>query len=128
MYPKFRIRIYQIEENQSGKIYEEIEIDVSHFGARRVRGKRGRGALGKAPVIYLLKRNRKVFTQIIKNCNRRELTPVIKGKVIEESTIYTDSWKSYDGVVLNGYNHYRIHHHKNEFARGENHINGIERL
>ena len=52
--------------------------------------------------------------------------PVIKGKVIEESTIYTDGWKSYDGLVLNGYKHYRIHHHENEFARGKNHVNGIE--
>jgi len=44
----------------------------------------------------------------------------------EESTIYTDGWKSYDGLVLNGYKHYRIHHHENEFARGKNHVNGIE--
>jgi len=126
LYHKFRVRIYQIEENQSDKIHGEIEVDESYFGARRVRGKRGRGALGKVPVIGLLKRNGKVFTQIIENCKRRELMPVIKGKVIEESTIYTDGWKSYDGLVLNGYKHYRIHHHENEFARGKNHVNGIE--
>jgi len=126
LYHKFRVRIYQIEENQSGRINGEIEVDESYFGARRVRGKRGRGALGKVPVIGLLKRNGKVFTQIIENCKRRELMPVIKGKVIEESTIYTDGWKSYDGLVLNGYKHYRIHHHENEFARGKNHVNGIE--
>jgi transposase len=126
LYHKFRVRIYQIEENQSGKIHGEIEVDESYFGARRVRGKRGRGALGKVPVIGLLKRNGKVFTQIIENCKRHELMPVIKGKVIEESTIYTDGWKSYDGLVLNGYKHYRIHHHENEFARGKNHVNGIE--
>jgi len=126
LYHKFRVRIYQIEENQSDKIHGEIEIDESYFGARRVRGKRGRGAKGKVPVVGLLKRNGKVFTQIIENCKRRELMPVIKGKVLEESTIYTDGWKSYDGLVLNGYKHYRIHHHKNEFARGKNHVNGIE--
>ena len=126
LYHKFRIRIYQIEENQSNKIHGEIEIDESYFGARRVRGKRGRGALGKVPVVGLLKRNGKVFTQIIENCKRSELMPVIKGKVLEESTIYTDGWKSYDGLVLNGYKHYRIHHHENEFARGKNHVNGIE--
>lgn len=126
LYHKFRVRIYQIEENQSSRINEEIEVDESYFGARRVRGKRGRGAKGKVPVIGLLKRNGKVFTQIIENCKRRELMPVIRGRVLEESTIYTDGWKSYDGLVLNGYKHYRIHHHKNEFARGKNHVNGIE--
>jgi len=126
LYHKFRVRIYQIEENQSDKIHGEIEIDESYFRAKRVRGKRGRGAKGKILVVGILKRNSKVFTQIIENCKRRELIPVIKGKVIEESTIYTDGWKSYDGLVLNGYKHYWIHHHENEFARGKNHVNGIE--
>ena len=126
LYHKFRLRIYQLEEKDSGKINGEIEVDESYFGAKRVRGKRGRGALGKVPVVGLLKRNGKVFTQIIENCKRKELMPVIKGKILEESTIYTDGWKSYDGLVLNGYKHYRIHHHKNEFARGKNHVNGIE--
>lgn len=112
----------QKEEKFSG----EIEIDESYFGARRVRGKRGRGAYGKTPVVGLLKRGGRVFTTIIPNCTRKELMPIIKGKVIENSHIYTDCWKSYDGLVLNGYHHYRIHHHDNEFARGKNHVNGIE--
>jgi transposase len=127
LYHKFRVRIYQIEEeNQSNKINGEIEIDEAYFGAKRIRGKKGRGAKGKTPVIGLLKRNGKVFTQIINNCTRKELMPIIKGKILEKSTIYTDGWKSYDGLVLNGYKHYRIHHHENEFARGKNHVNGIE--
>src|SRR3989338_2446462 len=126
LYHKFRLRIYQLEKQDSGKINGGVEIDESYFGARRVGGKRGRGAKGKVPVVGLLKRNGKVFVQIIENCKRRELMPIIKGKILEESTIYTDGWKSYDGLVLNGYKHYRIYHSKNEFARGKNHVNGIE--
>ena len=68
----------------------------------------------------------RAYAQIVENCNRQELMPVIKGKILEESTIYTNSWKSYDGLVLNGYKHYRIHHHENEFTRGKNHVNEIE--
>ncbi len=52
--------------------------------------------------------------------------PIIKGKILEDSTIYTDGWMSYDSLVLNGYKHYRIYHSKDEFARGKNHVNGIE--
>ena len=125
LFGKIRKQIYtlcQIEEKFSG----EVEVDESYFGARRVRGKRGRGARGKTPVVGLLKRGGKVFTKIIQNCTRRELMPVIKGQIIEKSTVYTDGWKSYDGLVLNGYHHYRIFHHENEFARGKNHVNGIE--
>ena len=32
----------------------------------------------------------------------------------------------YDGLVMEGYKHHRIHHHDNEFARARRHINGIE--
>jgi len=104
----------------------EIEVDKSYFGAQRIRGKRVRGASGKTPVVGLLKRNCKVYTQVINNCSREALLPIIKGKVLEGSTVYTDGWKSYDSLVLNGYKHYRIHHSENEFARGKNHVNGIE--
>ncbi len=52
--------------------------------------------------------------------------PIIKGKVLEGSTVYSDGWKSYDGLILNGYDHYRVYHSKNEFARGKAHVNGIE--
>ena len=51
---------------------------------------------------------------------------MIKGKILDGSTIYTDGWKAYDGLILNGYDHLRIFHSKNEFARGKNHVNGIE--
>lgn len=120
-----RLRIMQLC-NTTDKLSGEVEIDESYFGARRVRGKRGRGAKGKIPVIGLLKRNGKVYTHIVTNCKRKELLPIIKGKILSQTTIYTDGWRSYDGLVLNGYKHYRIYHSENEFARGKNHINGIE--
>src|SRR3990167_2608513 len=125
VYAKFRLRIIGLV-GLNGELDGEVEVDESYFGARRVRGKRGRGARGKTPVVGLLKRGGSVYTQIIKNCTRDQLMPIIKGKVLSEATVYTDGWSSYSGLVLNGYKHYRIHHHQNEFARGKNHINGIE--
>ena len=38
--------------------------------------------------------------------------PIMQGKIPEGSTIHTDGWKAYDGLILNGYNHYRVFHHK----------------
>lgn len=125
IYQKLRLRILDLTEQEEA-LSGEIEADESYFGARRIRGKRGRGAKGKVPVFGLLKRNGKVFTTIVKNCERKQLLPIIKGKILEDSTIYTDGWTSYDSLVLNGYKHYRIYHSKNEFARGKNHVNGIE--
>ena len=125
LYQKFRIRIYELCQRES--VFEgEVEVDESYFGARRVRGKRGRGAKGKVPVIGLLKRDGKVYTKVVSRCTKAELMPVIKGKVLEESTVYTDGWSSYDSLVLNGYKHYRVYHSKDEFVRGRSHVNGIE--
>lgn len=122
-----RFRNFIFRESQKDKKLEgEIEIDESYFGPTRVRGKRGRGAGDKIPVVGLLKRNGKVYTKIILDCTKEELLPIIKGKVITGSTIYTDGWTSYDSLIFYGYKHRRIHHQVNEFARGKNHVNGIE--
>ena len=86
----------------------EFELDESYFGAKRVRSKRGRGAAGKTPVFGVLKREGKVFVSIVPRCSREELLPIIQGKILEGSTIHTDGWKAYDGLILNGYTHYRV--------------------
>ena len=125
IFNKIRRRIV-IELNESDKFTGVCELDESYFGARRVRGKRGRGAKGKISVFGILKRDGKVYTQIVENCSKNELMPIIKGKILEGSTINTDGWKSYDGLILDGYKHYRVYHSKDEFARGKCHINGIE--
>ena len=125
LYTKFRLRIIGLV-GLNGELDGEVEVDESYFGARRVRGKRGRGARGKTPVVGLLKRQGQVYTQVVKNCTKEQLMPILRGKILGNTTVYTDGWKSYDGLVLNGYKHYRIHHSENEFARGKNHVNGIE--
>lgn len=124
LFQKIRVRIAEI--SIYGREYGEFEVDESYFGARRVRGKRGRGAAGKTPVFGILKRDGKVYVNVVKNCTREQLMPIIEGKVLEGSTIYSDGWKSYDGLILNGYDHYRVYHSKDEFVRGKAHVNGIE--
>ena len=125
-YREFREKILLQTVAESKSDIGEFELDESYFGARRVRGKRGRGAAGKTPVFGLLKRSGKVYVTVVPNCSRESLLPIIQGKILEGSTIHTDGWKAYDGLVLNGYDHYRVFHSKNEFARGKSHVNGIE--
>ena len=125
-YNEFRRLILEHSLREQKKELGKFELYESYFGARRVRGKRGRGAAEKAPVSGLLKRNGKVFVTIVPNCSREELMPIIQGKILEGSTIHTDSWKAYYGLILNGYNHYRVFHHENKFARGKSNVNGIK--
>src|SRR4051812_23120244 len=70
----------------------EVELDESYFGARRVKGKRGRGARGKTIVFGIYKRNGRVYTQIIPNCKKVSIQSIIRGKVDLTSTIHTDGF------------------------------------
>jgi len=125
-YGIFREKILEYQQDNLKKLSGDIEIDESYFGSRRRGDKRGRSTERKIPVIGILKRNSKVYTRIIPDASRRSLLPIIE-KLVEKSksNIYTDQWKSYDGLVVSGYKHQRINHSK-EFARSHNHINGIE--
>jgi len=56
-----------------------------------------------------------------------ELMPIIKRKANKNTVIYTDGFKTYDGLADYDYKkHFRVKHNKNEFANETNHINGIE--
>ena len=101
-----------------------IELDESYFGGVR-KGKRGRGAAGKVVVFGLLKRGGKVYAKVVDNARTATLMPVIQRKIAPDSVVYTDSFRSYDALDISQFHHVRINHSR-EFARGRNHINGIE--
>lgn len=103
----------------------EVEADKSYFGGKR-KGMRGRGAAGKVAVFGLLKRNGRVYTRPLPDVGRSTLWKVIHQKVPRGSTIYTDAFASYDGLITDGYAHIRIDHGKTFAASKRRHINGIE--
>lgn len=122
----FRERIARYCEAES-PVKGEVEVDESYFGARRVRGIRGRGARGKTIVFGLFKRNDNVYTEIVPDCSRATLQGIIRGRVDLESVIHSDGWRGYDGLVDLGYQkHFRVQHSHNEFSNKHLHINGIE--
>lgn len=113
--------------NRESPFSGDVELDGSYFGARRLRGRRGRGARGKTIVFGIYKRNGRVYTEIVPNCKKASPQAIIRGKVEPAATIHTDGFRSYDGIVHMGYRkHYRVRHDRDEFARGSAHINGIE--
>ncbi|WP_141699111.1 IS1595 family transposase, partial [Candidatus Thiosymbion oneisti] len=123
---KLRLRIAQVCD-ASSPLSGEVEVDESYFGARRVRGKKGRGAGGKTIVFGILERQGKVYTEIVPDASKKQLQAAIRGKVTLGSIIHSDGWRGYNGLVDMGYKkHFRVHHGEHEFARGNCHINGIE--
>ena len=121
-----RKRIAEFCESQS-PFLGEVEVDESFFGARRIKGKRGRGAFGKTIVFGIFKRNGSVFTEIVPDCRRATLQAVIRGSVDLESVIHSDGWRGYNGLVDLGYKkHFRVNHGQDQFVHDKSHINGIE--
>jgi transposase len=120
-----RLRELIVANQLSEGLFEgEIEVDESYFGGRR-KGKRGRGASGKTPVFGLLKRGGKVFAEIIPDAKSKTLLPIIQKKVVPDSIVYTDTFRSYNALDVSEFKHMRINHSK-LFAEKHNHINGIE--
>ena len=133
-YGNFREKILKYQEKEHGQMSGEVELDESYFGGPRKklhakdRRKRGRGTENKVPVFGIKKReDGRVYTQIIKNASKQELLPIIRRLIQRnKTTIYTDKWKSYDSLVLDGYKHKRINHSKTYSNRKGTHVNGIE--
>ncbi|MEO6051832.1 MAG: IS1595 family transposase [Pyrinomonadaceae bacterium] len=126
IYLKIRQRLAEESQRQS-PFSGEVEVDESYFGAKRVKGKRGRGAGGKTIVFGIYKRNGKVFTEIVPDVQRKTLQAIIRGHVSVETVIHSDHWRGYNGLVDIGYpKHFRVNHSANEFANEISNINGIE--
>ena len=53
---------------------------------------------------------------------------IIQGKILEGSTIHTDGWKAYDGLILNGYEHYRVYHSHDELCFAALRVCGVNRM
>ena len=57
------------------------ERDERYCGPRRVRGKRGRRASGKAIVFGLFKRGGQMYPEIVPDCSKKTLQAIVRGKI-----------------------------------------------
>ena len=97
------------------------------LGLKELEAKEEEVQLEKMSFWTIKKRRKSIYSKLFfPNCSKEALMPIIQG-LLTRSTINTDGWKAYDGLVDYGAKaHYIVKHSKNEFANGKNHINGIE--
>jgi len=81
---KLRIRVAQVCD-ASSPFSGEVEVDESYF-ARRVRGKKGRGAGGKPIVFGILERQGKVYTEIAPDSSKKQRQAAIRGQAALEAS------------------------------------------
>jgi transposase len=102
----------------------EVEVDESYFGGVR-KGKRGRGAAGNVPVFGWPKRGGRVYAKVIPDTKSHTLKSMIEQRVVPDSIVYSDHYRSYKVLDVSGVKHFRINHSE-RFADKQNHMNGIE--
>ena len=101
-------------------------MEEPYFGPRRVRGRRGRGAGRKTIVFGLLKREGRVYTEVVPDRKKATLQAIIRGRASADAVIHSDGWRGYGGPADVGYSkHFRVSHGDDEFANDESHINGV---
>lgn len=84
----------------------------------------GRGSVGKTAVMGLLERKGKVKAKVIKSVDRETLHTEIKDTIESGSNVFTDEWRSYQGLDET-YVH-EVINHSIEYVRDNVHTNGIE--
>lgn len=139
-----RKAIFEYEEKQIKKFVGTVEADETYVGPkfrnrrkktrdkyRQVNAvKRGRGAVKiKQPIFGLYQRNGTVYVKFVSDAKKKTLQDIIKGRIVLDSSVYTDTWRSYKGLETVGYRHRTIDHGECEYVSKTDkrvHINGIE--
>lgn len=120
-----RIRKAIKDDPLTHQLSGHIEVDETYFGGKR-KGKRGRGAAGKTPVVGIIQRNGKVRTIAVPDVKGNTLKNLVKQHVEKGSTVYTDGWKGYKGLEKHGFTHKAVDHDKEFISDDGDHTNSIE--
>lgn len=144
-YRHFREMIYQYTR-RAPRFFGEIEMDQSEFGGR---GRKRMQALlkryakvmphaeymkkakeirkeHKVLVFGMIQRGGDVYAHIIQRADKRTLMPIVRLVCEPGSTIFTDKWRGFTELGLDGYTHKSVNHSEEYVDRAGNHINGIE--
>lgn len=142
LFTKVRKAILDYEQRSIKLLDQEVEVDETYFGAdfhnrrksnrKRLRKqgkvKRGRGSNEiKQAVFGIYERtDGVVYVKPVRDVSKETLQDIIKGKVSIETTIYSDTWRSYNGLKQEFEGHQRVNHREHQYKDGSASINGIE--
>lgn len=120
-----RIRYALEQAPLKDKLSGIIEVDETYVGGKS-KGKRGRGAKKKTPVVSLVQRDGVVKSRSIHRLTAKNLKSYIRDNVDKSSVVMTDDFKSYGGLGKEFSRHEIIQHSTKEYVRGNVHTNTAE--
>ncbi|MFA4814906.1 MAG: IS1595 family transposase [Candidatus Gracilibacteria bacterium] len=121
-YMAMRVRNAMIEQREL--LTGVVEMDETYIGGKR-KGPRGRGALGKTPVVGMVARGGKIVAKRVFKVNAKVLTSLVREKVnLSEATMMTDEFKGY--TRLKNFIPHKTINHSKWYVDGDTHTNTIE--
>ena len=105
------------------KLGKAVEIDETYIGGFR-RGK-GRGTVGKTPVLGMVQRGGRVIAKVVPDTKSRTLIPMVQQHVRYGSDVMTDELQSYRNL-RGWYTHRHVQHSLKLYVKGLTHTNTIE--
>ena len=97
---------YHFEQDADTVSSGVIKVDENDSGGKR-KEKRGQGAVGKVRVFSFLKRGDKVYMKVIDDTSSVTLCPIIECKVVPDSIVYSDCWRSYNMSYVSEFKDFR---------------------
>lgn len=102
-----------------------VEADETYVGGK-ARGKRGRGAANKTPVVTLVERNGEAPSQVMHKVTGENMKQVLNEQVSKEARLMTDELNVYNEPGKAFASHETVAHGEGEYVRGDVHINTAE--
>jgi hypothetical protein len=104
-----------------------VEVDETLVGGRKRHNRRKMGLTNKTIVMGMVERDGILRAGPIDDPAASTLERIVFTNVQRGSTISTDEWSGYNRLGVDGpYDHHRVNHSKEEWARGDTHTNSLE--
>lgn len=107
------------------KLQGIVEADETYIGGK-AKGKRGRGAANKTPVVTLVERNGEARSQVMEHVTGKNIKSTLEAQVSKEARLMTDELNVYIQPGQAFASHETVEHGKSEYVRGDAHINTAE--
>src|SRR5579872_436583 len=124
MFKQIRSMLADETSGPIGGLGRKVEMDETYYGSRS-EGTRGRGTK-KTPVVGMVQRKGQVRAFVAADVKADTLRGFIKEHVLPRTMVFTDDFKSYNGIGARGYTHQRINHSEKVYVNGDVHTNTIE--